>query len=173
MPEVYTETEWLHDTVPSWVTWRVSLGASTGRRDCIHGPIHGFARSEQTRHCLVRACRRAAKTPTRVAAFEEGQRQGPVPVVGRIIGTSRGDDGQRHLCPEERDMATPEDLQCYQMHGAQIGGTLPHIRTLGGIGTTVPHPQQRSPRPRSWHAQHEEAQASWVVVRSCTRGVGV
>src|SRR5215469_2156964 len=74
MPEVHTETEWLHDTVPSWVKWRLSLGASAGRRDSIHGPIHSFARTEKTRHCLVYACRRAANTPTRVAAFEEGQR---------------------------------------------------------------------------------------------------
>ena len=109
MLEVHTETEWLHDTVPSWVKWRLSLGASAGRRDSIHGPIHSFARTEKTRHCLVHACRRAANTPTRVAAFEECQRQGPAHIVGRVVGTSRSDDGQRHLRPEYQDMATPED----------------------------------------------------------------
>src|SRR5215471_10502830 len=53
MPEVHTETKWLHDTVPSWVKWSVSPGASPGRRDCIHGPIHGFARTEKTRRLLT------------------------------------------------------------------------------------------------------------------------
>src|SRR5262245_10990335 len=95
MPEVHTETEWLHDTVPSWVRWSVSLVASPGRWDCIHAPVHGLARTEKTRH----------------------------------------------------------------------------FRTLGGIGTTEPHPHQRSPRQRSWHAQPQEAQVSWAVVRSCTQGV--
>src|SRR5262245_20912902 len=33
MPEVHTETEWLHYPVTSWVTWSLSRGASAGQRD--------------------------------------------------------------------------------------------------------------------------------------------
>jgi hypothetical protein len=57
----------------------------------------------------------------------------------RVIGTSRGDEGQRPLRPEDRGMATAEDRQCHQRHGAPMGDTLSPIRTAGGIGTTEPH----------------------------------
>src|SRR4029453_9310417 len=138
MPEVHPKTEWLHYSVLSWVQWRMSLGASAGRRDCIHGPIHGFACTETTRHVLVCDCRRAARAPTRVTAAiranDRGRRRASdassapaAAIIGRAIvaprlgtwprlKTSRATQGMAHRLAAHCPPSAPWEVEGPQRH---------------------------------------------------------
>lgn len=116
----------------------MSLGASAGRRDGIHGPIHGFACTETTRHVLVCACRRAARAPTRVTAAIRANDRGrhrasdassapAAAIMGRAIvaprlgtwprlKTSRATQGMAHRLAAHGPPSAPWEVEGPQSH---------------------------------------------------------